>query len=188
VAFNGELTTVATGNVGMSPGTSVNGNYIVAAGSTEINSTPANKCADDRIIAYNKLQGLTCPPANMANELGGGPSKKAGIYCDAGAPLTLSTGMTLEGAADDVWVFQGSSSFISSLNTKILLKGEAKAENVFWVVGASATIGTSSEFVGTLIAYASISLNTRATVNGRALAGAAVSCENSNTITNPNPK
>jgi hypothetical protein len=53
VAFNGELSTVNTGSVGMSPGTSVSGNFAVKDGTIQINSIPANKCADDRTTAYN---------------------------------------------------------------------------------------------------------------------------------------
>jgi hypothetical protein len=60
VAFNGELSTVNTGNVGMSPGTSVSGNFAVKDGTIQINSIPANKCADDRTTAYNSGNTFSC--------------------------------------------------------------------------------------------------------------------------------
>jgi hypothetical protein len=41
---------------------------------------------------------------------------------------------------------------------------------VFWQVGSSATLGTSTTFAGTIMAQASVSLDTGATLNGRALA------------------
>lgn len=135
-------------------------------------------------IFYNAAKAATCPPANIGNELGG-KTLKAGVYCDAGAPLTLSSDLVLDGSASDIFIFQASSSFLSSLNTKITLINGALPENVFWAVGTSATIGTSSKFVGTLMTYASISVETSAMIYGQALAGAAVTFASSNAVTNP---
>jgi hypothetical protein len=182
VAFNGGETTIHTRNVGMSPGTSITGNYIVAAGSTEIVTTSANTCADDRIIAYNAIKGANCTVTR--NDFGG-QRLSPGVYCDAGAPLLVSTDVTLVGTATDIFIFQASSSLLTSLNSKILLEGGAKPENVYWAVGTSATIGTDSTFTGTLISYASISFQTNAVMNGQALAGAAVTFQSNNQVTNP---
>jgi hypothetical protein len=181
VDFNGELTTIATGNVGMSPGTSITGNYDVT-GSTEINSTPANQCASDRRVAYDSLKAAKC--GAIRNELGG-QKLEPGVYCDSGSSdLTLSSDLELTGEGE--FIFQASSNFMSTLNTKIILSDGAKAENIFWVVGKSVTLGTSSQFVGTIIADAAIGFQTKATVNGQALAGTAVTYESSNYMVNPN--
>lgn len=184
VAFNGGLTVVSKGDVGMSPGTSITGNYAVKDGSTEINSNLANHCAATRIEVYDAIRAKDCPEANKRNEVGGqtiGP----GVYCDSGAPMSLSTGdLTLSGPGE--YFFQASSSFLSSLNTKVILTNGAEAKDVFWSVGTSATLGTSSEFQGTMIAHASIVLQTKSTLKaGRALAGAAVDFESSNSVTLP---
>jgi hypothetical protein len=181
VAFNGEQTTIATGNVGMSPGTSVTGNY-QTTGSTEINSPAANQCASDRIKAYNHLRAATC--GTIKSELGG-QTLTPGVYCDNGSTdLTLNSDLTLSG--DGEFIFQASSNFQSKLNTRVILIDGAKAEKIFWVVGAAASLGTSSEFVGIIVADAAIHLQSLATVNGQALAGTAVTYETSNYMVNPN--
>eukprot|EP00596_Hydrurales_sp_CCMP1899_P005894 CAMPEP_0119040726 /NCGR_PEP_ID=MMETSP1177-20130426/10725_1 /TAXON_ID=2985 /ORGANISM="Ochromonas sp, Strain CCMP1899" /LENGTH=229 /DNA_ID=CAMNT_0007006039 /DNA_START=216 /DNA_END=905 /DNA_ORIENTATION=+ len=182
VAFNGKETVIEVGDVGLSPGTNIPGDYRQLDGSTHINDTPANACANDRTTAYNDAKSRVCLPANKGNELSG-LTLSAGVYCDAGAPLRLTTGdLTLHGSATDVFIFQASSSLLTSLNTKVLLTGEAKAENVFWAVGTSATLGTSSTFTGTLMTYASISFETDAKMNGQALAGAAVTFQSNNMV------
>ncbi|HUD71784.1 MAG TPA: ice-binding family protein, partial [Dongiaceae bacterium] len=53
---------------------------------------------------------------------------------------------------------------------QVILSGGAQASNVFWQVGSSATLGTTSSFAGTILAQASVSLSTNATLYGRALA------------------
>jgi acyl-CoA thioesterase len=55
-------------------------------------------------------------------------------------------------------------------NSDVILSGGATAEDVFWQVGSSATLGTTTTFAGTIMAQASVSLDTGATLNGRALA------------------
>mmetsp|Transcript_26061 Transcript_26061/g.24902 ORF Transcript_26061/g.24902 Transcript_26061/m.24902 type:complete len:224 (-) Transcript_26061:525-1196(-) len=181
VAFNGGLTTIHTRNVGMSPGSSITGHYIVSDGSTEIVSTSANTCADDRITAYNAIKSAQCTVT--VNDIGG-QTLDPGVYCDAGAPLLVSSDVTLVGTATDIFIFQATSSLLTSLNSKILLEG-VSPQNVYWAVGSSATIGTDSTFTGTLITYASISIQTNAVMNGQALAGAAVTFQSNNQVTNP---
>jgi hypothetical protein len=182
VAFNGEITTIHQGNVGMSPGTSITGNYIVEnGGSTEVTSTSANKCADDRTTAYNQIKLAPC--GTIRNDYGG-QTLTAGVYCDAGAPMLVSSDLVLSGPGQ--FLFQASSSLQTSLNTKITYVAGALPENVFWAVSSSTTIGTGSEFVGTLITYASISFETNAVMKGRALAGAAVTFQTLNQVTRPN--
>jgi hypothetical protein len=67
VSFNGAQTFVATGNVGVSPGTAITGNKLMGTGSVEPNTSPAINCAADELIAYGELQGLTCTPQNTSS-------------------------------------------------------------------------------------------------------------------------
>jgi hypothetical protein len=80
--------------------------------------------------------------------------------------------LTLDGGPDDVWIFQAPSALTTEVNSRILLTGGAKASNVFWFVGSSATLNGGTDFQGNVLASASISMGTLATSCGRLLAGA----------------
>jgi len=80
--------------------------------------------------------------------------------------------LTLDALGDTngVWIFQMASTLTTTTGRQVVLSGGAKAANVFWQVGSSATIGGSSVFKGTILAAQSITLDTSATLEGRALA------------------
>jgi type VI secretion system secreted protein VgrG len=67
----------------------------------------------------------------------------------------------------------------------VVLTGGVLPSNVFWQVGSSATLGTNSIFVGNIMALASITLNTGATLQGRALARNGAVTLDDNTIFDP---
>jgi len=69
----------------------------------------------------------------------------------------------------------------------VILIGGAKASNIFWQVGTSATLGSNSIFAGTIMADQSITMNTGATLDGRALARIAAVNLDSSTVTKPSP-
>jgi hypothetical protein len=76
---------------------------------------------------------------------------------------------------------------MSADSAQILLKNGAQADNIFWLVGSSATIGTDTSFDGSILAVASITMDTGASLSGRALAmGGAVTLDD-NAITVPEP-
>src|SRR5207245_83542 len=85
------------------------------------------------------------------------------------AAVTTGT-LTLTGNADSIWIFQMGSTLITGANAKVVVTGGAKATNVWWAVGSSATLDANTEFSGNILALASISLNTNASVFGRTLA------------------
>ncbi len=93
--------------------------------------------------------------------------------------------MNAQGNPDAVFIFQAGSTLITGVGSRVALVNGAQACNVFWQVGSSATIGTNTTFVGTIMALTSITLKTGATVAGRALArNGAVTMDN-NVITRP---
>jgi Ice-binding-like len=107
-----------------------------------------------------------------------------GVYCTdvtgvTGA-FTLSGTLTLTGSGP--WIFRSGSSLITSGAAKVV---GGDSCNVWWKVPSSATLGTNTQLTGNILAYASITLATGATLNGRALAENAKVSLDSNTITGP---
>jgi hypothetical protein len=102
----------------------------------------------------------------------GGQTLTPGLYKST-STLAISSGdLTLDaqGDANAVFIFQMGSSFTSTVGRQIILAGGAKAANIFWQVGSSATLGTGSVFKGNILALASITVTTGAAVEGRLLA------------------
>jgi len=117
--------------------------------------------------------------ADGDNQLGlVGEPLTAGVYRFGAAPTANLTGqLVLHGDASSVWIFQATSTLVTASDSSILLTGGARACNVFWQVASSATLGSGSTFVGTIMAAASIGVNSGVTVQGRALAGQAVTLD-----------
>jgi hypothetical protein len=95
--------------------------------------------------------------------------------------LTLNAG----GNPNAIWIFKMGSTLTTGPGTQIILAGGAKAANIFWAVGTSATLGTTSIFKGNILADQSISANTGAVVEGRLLARIAAVTLQGNTVTLP---
>jgi len=121
------------------------------------------------------------------NQLGG-QTLTSGVYAFGHATTANLTGtLTLDGQGNSnaVFIFQASSDLVTASSSVVSLTNSAQACNVFWVVSSQATIGSSSTFIGTIMAGTSVVLNTGATLNGRALAHSAAVTLNKNTITKP---
>jgi len=157
---------------------------IYAADYTAPTPTTMTTAINDMETAYTDGAGRTNP---TATELGagniGGMTLAPGLYT-WGTDLTIPTDVTLSGGANDVWIFQVSGNLVMSSATHIILSGGAQASNVFWIVAGQTTIGTTSAFNGNILDQTTIVLNTGATLNGRALAQAAVTLD-SNAVTAP---
>jgi ice-binding like protein len=166
--------TTITGNLGLHPGSSVTGAPTVLGASNVANGAALQAKADLR-TAYLDAQGRPAPILVAAGALGG-RTLAPGLYKDDGAPASLgiATGqtLTLNGDASSVWIFQSASTLITETGSRVVLTGGAQACNVFWQVGSSATLKTSSTFVGTVMANTSITAQNSVTVAGRLLAGA----------------
>ena len=166
--------TTITGNLGLHPGSSVTGSPNVLGASNVANAAAQQAKADLR-TAYLDAAGRPGPILVAAGALGG-RTLAPGLYKDDGAPASLgiATGqtLTLDGDASSVWIFQSASTLITETGSRVVLTGGAQACNVFWQVGSSATLKTSSTFVGTVMANTSITAQNSVTVAGRLLAGA----------------
>lgn len=98
-----------------------------------------------------------------------------GTYISAtGTTIGVGGILTLDAGNDPnaVWVFQAPSAVTTAVNSQIRLTNGAKASNIFWYVGSSATLNGGTKFQGNILASASISMGTLSTSCGRLLAGA----------------
>ncbi|HEX4919544.1 MAG TPA: ice-binding family protein [Candidatus Bathyarchaeia archaeon] len=135
----------------------------------------------DLLTAINTANALTLPILS-AGDLGG-RTLVPGLYKSTSS-LAVTGALTLDaqGNPNAVWVFQMASTLTTLTAGQIILTGGAQASNVFWIVGSSATLGTTSVFKGTIMANASITITTGAELDGRALAKIAAVTMDTNTI------
>ena len=181
-------TVINNGDVGLSAGSSVTGfpPGTVNGGAIRINDTKANNAKLCLTTAYNDAAGRTTAPIALSGNIGG-QTLAPGLYKST-STLEISSGdLTLAGPADGVWIFQIASTLTTTAGRQVVLSGGAKAKNVFWQVGTSATLGTTSDFQGNILADQSITLNTGAALNGRALTRIAAVSLDTNTVTIPLP-
>lgn len=159
------------GDLGVSPGTAVDGFPPgIVVGSMHAGDPAAAQAELDLTTAYNDAAGRTTAPVSVSGNLGG-QTLAPGLYT-SGSSLEISSGdLTLDAGGDEngVWIFQMPSSFTTTSGRQVILSGGAQAANVYWQVGSSATIGSTSVMVGNILADQSITFETGATLNGRAL-------------------
>lgn len=176
--------TMVTGDLGVSPGTSVT-NFPpgVLNGSQHAGDSTAATAIADLTTAYNDAAGRTLCAMTVAGNLGG-MTLTPGLYASTSSLGITSGDLTLDaqGDADAVFIFKMASTLTTTSGRQVILAGGAKAANVYWQVGSSATLGTTSAFKGTIMADQAITLNTGATLDGRALARIASVTLESNTI------
>ena len=150
--------TVINGALGLSPGTSVTGFPPGTATSIEIGTPSAIACESQAAITYQ-----SCRSQTTTKDLSGTPlaplTLGPGVYNFA-TTATLNGILTLDagGNANAQFIFKIGTSFSTSANSKVNLINGAKACNVFWCVGSSATIGATNTFNGPLIAYTSVAV------------------------------
>ena len=181
--------TMITGDVGVSPGGAVIGfpPGIIVGTIHSADPTAAAGIAD-LTTAYNDTAGRTLCATTVAGNLGG-RTLPPGLYKSTSS-LEISSGdLTLDaqGDSDAVFIFQTASTLTTTAGRQVTLTNGAKSANIFWQVGSSATLGTTSSFQGTIMADQAVTLNNGATLNGRALARIAAVVLESNTIVTPAP-
>ena len=180
--------TIVNGNLGLSPGSGVTGfpPGTVAGGAIHVNDTLANAAKLCLTTAYDAAAGRTTAPITVSGNIGG-QTLAPGLYKST-STLAISSGdLTLAGPADGVWIFQVASTLTTTAGRRIILSGGAQAKNIFWQVGTSATLGTTSVFQGNILADQSITLNTGAVLNGRALTRIGAVTLDSSLVTKPAP-
>lgn len=159
--------TLISGDLGVSPGTAVTGfpPGTIVNGTEHSADLLASSAQNDLTTAYNIAASSPCN-FNKTNQNLGGLTLTPGTYCQTTAP-TLTGTLTLSG--NGIFIFQIGSTLVTGPGATVSLTNGAQPCNVFWQVGSSATLDTTTTFVGTIMASASISLNNGATIAGRAL-------------------
>jgi hypothetical protein len=176
--------TTVNGDLGLSPGTAVTGFPPGTVNGTIHAADPAAAQAQlDLTTAYDDAAGRTAGAITVAGNLGG-QTLTPGLYKST-STLEISSGdLTLDaqGDANAVFIFQMGSALTTTVSRQVILSGGARAANVFWQVGSSATLGTGSVFKGNILALASITVTTGAEVEGRLLARTAAVSLDSNIV------
>jgi Ice-binding-like len=168
-----EGTSVLNGQLGVSPGTELTGfGPAVVNGAIHENDAVAAQAQLDLTTAYNVAAGQPVAPADdLSNTDLGNRTLTAGAYrYTAGALLTGPLTLDAQGDPNAQFVFEIGAELTTESASSVLLINGASPCNVYWQVGSSADLGTTTKFVGNLMALSSISLKNAATVEGRMLA------------------
>jgi hypothetical protein len=159
-----------TGHLGVSPGTAVTGfpPGQVLSGSIHSADGAALAAQNDVTTAYNNLLGRACTQDLTGQDLGG-RTLAAGVYCfSSSAQLTGTLTLDAQGNANAVFIFKMGSTLTTASASSVALTNGGSPGNVFWQVGSSATLGTTTSFAGNILALTSITVTTGARVTGRA--------------------
>ena len=165
---------IISGNVGLSPGTAIVGfppGIVIPPGVIHATDAVALQAQSDVVIAYNDLAGRASDFDLTGQDLGG-LTLVPGVYTfSSSAQLTGMLTLDGQGDPDAEFIFQIGSMLTTASASSVIMINGADSCDVYWQVGSSATLGTGTDFVGSIVALTSITLTTEASIlNGRALA------------------
>jgi hypothetical protein len=172
--------TTLNDDLGVSPGTGVTGSgtitfsgannvitstAIAAGGQSDASTavTDKNGLSGGVLLGSSDLTGQTLLDTDNASSFGGSAItlyKGGALSLDTGGVLTLN----FQGLSNQTIVIVASSTLITGSGSSVDILGGNSTDSVDWVVGSSATLGTTTSFVGNIIASASVSLDTGATI------------------------
>ncbi|MDO9486200.1 MAG: ice-binding family protein [Actinomycetota bacterium] len=162
--------TTINGDIGTFPTTIITGlGSMTINGTNHAGDAVTQGAKNDLITAYNAAAGQASNQTISADL--GGTTLVSGVYTSA-TSLGLTGTLTLNAAGNPnaAFIFQAGSTLTTAAGSRVALINGAQACNVFWQIGSSATLGTTTDFKGNILAMTSITLNNGAEVEGRVLA------------------
>ena len=161
----------------------VTGN-LYAADMTPPTPDTLTTAVSDMQLAYTDAAGRITPD-HLNLEAGNitGLTLEPGLY-KWGTDLIATAGVTISGAADDIWIFQVAGNLNIGNGVIVTLAGGAQPKNIFWQVAGQTTLGTTAKFKGIILCQTAIVMQTGAVLNGRALAQTQVTLD-ANAVTQP---
>jgi hypothetical protein len=147
--------------------------------------TTLTSAVSDMETAYSDAEARTNADTTR-NDLGngaiGGKTLTTGVHF--GADISLSSDVTFSGSATDIFIVQTTGNMSLAGSTKVLLAGNAKAENIFWQVAGHVTVGPGAQLEGILLVKTDVLFETGSSLNGRVFAQTACNLQSAS-ITEP---
>ena len=165
------------GDVGLTPGSSQGIPPTQINGTIHVNDPQVIAAKAALLAAYNDAVSRSVNSISLPGNLGG-LTLTPGLYTNSSSVLISGSGpgnnVTLDAQGDPnaIFIFKMGSTLTTGPGAQVILAGGAKASNVFWQVGSSATLNTTTIFKGNIMAAVTITVNTGSVVEGRLLAGA----------------
>lgn len=190
-----------TGNIGVSPvaATFITGFSLIMDATNEFSTstqvtgkvyaadytppTPSNltTAVSNMEAAYTDAAGRAADYTELYSGDLSGKTLTAGVY-KWGTEVMINTDVTLNGDANDVFIFQVGKGITQANGSKIILTGGVLAKNIFWQSAETVSIGTNAHFEGIILGMKNITLGTNSTMNGRLLAQTAVTLDQSTVV------
>jgi hypothetical protein len=164
--------TTVVGDIGVSPGSALTTTGgLTVTGSTHVADAVAAQAQRDAAAAYGLFAGMPFTSNLTGQDLGGMVLTPGVYFFESSAQLTGNLFLNFLGNADSRFVFRIGSTLTTASASSVLGLDGLFGPNVFFQVGSSATLGTTTAFRGSILANQSVTLTTGATINcGRAIA------------------
>jgi hypothetical protein len=187
ITFAGVKSTITNGDVGVSPGTSITGNYELQEGGTAVADSSDFAVSAKANHAEKMSLQEDWTDMGMAVEIGGQTFKPGTYRAGSSINFAYGTTVTLDGEGEDnpMFLFQAGTTLVTAAGTNFNLVNGAKAENIIWALGTAATLGANSVLEGSILAGTAITFGTESKVRGCAIAQSAVTFESSGFVDPP---